>query len=71
MHVINHIFPHNGIFSITRERDTQRRGRRREEVLGSKVAKLSKIIIKILNAAEFIASDIQNIEAPRTDDHII
>ena len=35
------------------------------------VDKLSKILIKISNAAEFFKSDIQNIEAPRTDDPII
>ena len=40
-------------------------------LLGSKVDKLSKILIKIWNVAEFLESDIQNIEAPRTDDPII
>ena len=40
-------------------------------LLGSKADKLFKISIKTSNVAEFIESDIQNIEAPRTDDHII
>ena len=39
-------------------------------VLGYEVDKLSQILIKTLNVAEFIESDIQNIEAPRTDDPI-
>ena len=42
-----------------------------QKLLGSDVDKLSKILIKTSNAAEFIESDIQNIEAPRTDDPII
>ena len=41
-------------------------------LLGSEADKPSKIFcIKTLNAAEYIESDIQNIEAPRTDDPII
>ena len=39
--------------------------------MGSEVDELSKILIKTSNTAEFIESDVQNIEAPRTDDHII
>ena len=41
------------------------------KLLGSKVEKISKISIKTSNAGEFIELDIQNIEAPRTDDSII
>ena len=40
-------------------------------VLGSEVDKPSKILIKTLNALEYIKSDIQNIEEPRIDDLII
>ena len=40
-------------------------------LLGSDVDKLSEILIKTSNVVEFIESDIQNIEAPRTDDTII
>ena len=40
-------------------------------MLGSKVDKLSKIMIKISNVAKFIESNIQNIEATRLDDPII
>ena len=39
--------------------------------MGYEVDKLSKIFIKILNAAEYIEFDIQNIEEPRIDDPII
>ena len=39
--------------------------------LGYEVDKLSKILIKTSNAAEYIESDVQNIEATRIDDHII
>ena len=38
--------------------------------MGSEIDKLSKILIKTSNAAEFIESDIQNVEAP-IDDPII
>ena len=37
-------------------------------VLGFEVDKPSKILIKTLNAVEYIESDVQHIEAPRTDD---
>ena len=40
------------------------------EILGSEVDKLSEIVIKTLNAAEYIKLDIQNIEAQGTDDPI-
>ena len=40
-------------------------------MMGSKVDNFLKILIKTSNATEFIESDIQNIEAPRTDDPII
>ena len=40
-------------------------------VLGSEVDKLYEILIKTSNAAEYIESDIQNIEVPRIDDHMI
>ena len=40
-------------------------------VSGSEVDKLFKILIKTSNAAEYIESETQNIEAPRTDDPII
>ena len=40
-------------------------------VLGYEVDKNFEILIKTLNAAELIESDIQNIEAPRIDDPII
>ena len=40
-------------------------------MLGSKVDKLSKNFIKTSNAKEYIESDIQNIESPRTVDPII
>ena len=39
--------------------------------MGSEVDELSKILIKTSNTTEFIESDVQNIEAPITDDHII
>ena len=39
--------------------------------LGFDVHKFSNILIKTSNAAKYIESNIQNIEAPRTDDHII
>ena len=37
-----------------------------EEVLGSYVNKLSKILIKTSNAVEYIESDIQNTKTPRS-----
>ena len=40
-------------------------------VLGFEIEKLSKILIKTSNIAEYIESDIQNIKTPRTDDPII
>ena len=40
-------------------------------LLGFEVDKPSEILIKTLNAREYIESDIQNIEAPRIDDLII
>ena len=40
-------------------------------LLGSKVDKLSEILIKTSNASEYIESDIQNIEAPRIYDSIV
>ena len=40
-------------------------------MLCSEVDKLSEISIKTLNAAEFIESDIQNIETPIIDNPII
>ena len=40
-------------------------------LLGSEVDKPSKILIKTSNAVEYIELDIQDIEAPRTDDPII
>ena len=40
-------------------------------VMGSKVDKLSEILIKTLNAAENIKSDIQNTKPPRIVDPII
>ena len=40
-------------------------------LMGSKVHKPSKFFIKTLNATEYIESDVQNNEAPRTSDHII
>ena len=40
----------------------------RNLVFGSKVDKPSKFFIKKSIAAEYIESNIQNIEAPRTDD---
>ena len=40
-------------------------------MLGSKVDKLSKFLIKTSNATKYMESDIQDNEAPRTDDHII
>ena len=40
-------------------------------LLGSEVDKLSKILIKISNVAEYIELDIQTIDAPRKDDLII
>ena len=42
-----------------------------QKLLGFEVDKPSKFSIKTLSAMEYIESDIQNIEAPRTDDHII
>ena len=39
--------------------------------MGFEVDKLFKILIKTLNATEYIESDIQNIETPRIDDPII
>ena len=42
-----------------------------EIFLGFEVDKISKILIKVSNAAEYIDLVIQNIEAPRTDDPII
>ena len=42
-----------------------------QSLLGSMVDKISEILIKTSNVAEYIESDIQNIEAPRTDDPII
>ena len=41
------------------------------KVSGSEVNKPSEILIKILNAMEYIESDIQIIEAPRANDHIM
>ena len=40
-------------------------------MLGSEVYKPFKILIKTLNAMEYIESDIQNIEALRKNDPII
>ena len=40
-------------------------------MLGSKVDKIFKILIKTLNAVEFIESDSQNIKGLRTDNLII
>ena len=40
-------------------------------MMGSKVDKSSKILIKTSNVVEYIELDVQNIEAPRTDDPII
>ena len=40
-------------------------------LLGFEVNNFLKILIKTSNAMEFIESDIQNIEASRTDDPII
>ena len=40
-------------------------------LLGSKVDKPSKFLIIILNAVEYIESDIQKIHVPRIDDEII
>ena len=40
-------------------------------LLVSKVDKPSKILIKTSNAMEYIESEIQNVEALRTGDHII
>ena len=40
-------------------------------VLGFKVDKLSKILIRTLSVTEVLESDIQNNEAPRTYDLII
>ena len=40
-------------------------------MLGSKVDKLSKILIKTLSVIKYIDLDIQNIEALRVDDLII
>ena len=40
-------------------------------VLSSKVDKPSKILIKILNVAKYIKSNIQNTKPPRTYDSII
>ena len=37
----------------------------------SEVDKISKILIKTSNAADYIESDTQNIKAPRIDDPII
>ena len=42
-----------------------------EIFLGFEVDKISKILIKASNTAEYIDLVIQNIEAPRTDDPII
>ena len=39
--------------------------------LGSEVDKPSKILIKTLNAVEYIELDIQNTEATRVYDHLI
>ena len=41
------------------------------QLLGFEVDKAFKILIKTLNAVEYIESNIQNIEVPRIDDHII
>ena len=40
-------------------------------MLGSEVDKHSQKLIKTSNAEEYIELDIQNIEAPSTNDHII
>ena len=40
-------------------------------LMGSEVDKIFKILIKSSYASEYIESDIQDIEAPRIDDHII
>ena len=40
-------------------------------MMGSNVDKPSKILIKTWNAVKYIKSNIQNIEAPRNDNHII
>ena len=42
-----------------------------EEVLGSYVNKLSKILIKTSNVVEYIESDTQNTKTPRKNDPII
>ena len=39
--------------------------------MGFEVNKPSECLIKTSNAGEYIESDVQNIEAPRTDDHIM
>ena len=41
------------------------------KLLGSEVNKLSKILIKTLNAVEYSESNVQNVEARRIDDPII
>ena len=41
------------------------------KVLGCEVDKLYEILIKTSNATKYIESDIQKIEAPRTDNPII
>ena len=41
------------------------------KMLGYEVDKPSKFLIKTLNATEYIESDIQKIEIPRINDHII
>ena len=40
-------------------------------LFGFEVDEVSKILIKTSSAEEYIESNIQNIEAPRTDDLII
>ena len=40
-------------------------------MLGFEIDNFMKFFIKTSNTTEFIESDIQNIEAPRTDDPII
>ena len=40
-------------------------------MMGSKVDKLSKILIKTSNATKYVESYVQNIEAPRTNDPIV
>ena len=54
-----------------RRRKSSAKREKMMKFLGFEVNKLSKVLIRTLNAAEYIESDTQNIEAPRTDDPII